>query len=184
MVMDVPPDIQRWYQHMVEQQGMPEEHARMLVQDHLQERQAHADPRTEVAPWQKGPSQTDGPHNYFHQAHLHRPETSMIADDFWRAHGNPQQMTDVHMLRYNKHLVDEGMGLDAFQIHKKVPVDHQDKAIEHLTRPFAPRRDLNFVPAHLFKIPENMNPKPHNSLRLWQMQCPGCITRQRRLSFA
>ena len=70
VVMDVPPDIQRWYQHMVEQQGMPEEHARMLVQDHLQERQAHADPRTEVAPWQQGPSQTDGPHNYFHQAHM------------------------------------------------------------------------------------------------------------------
>ncbi len=51
------------------------------------------------------------------------------------------------------------MGNDAFQIHKKVPVDHQDMAIEHLTAPFAPRRDLNFVPAHLFKIPENMKPQ-------------------------
>ncbi len=131
----------------------------MLVQDHLREQQAQVDPRTEVAPWQQGPSQTSAPHNYFHEAHLHKPETRMIADDFWRGHGNPKEMTDVHVLRYNKHLVDEGLGNDAFQIHKKVPVDHQDKAIEHLTRPFAPRRDLNFVPAHMFRIPEHLKPQ-------------------------
>ena len=38
-------------------------------------------------------------------------------------------------------------------------MQHQDMAIESLTAPFAPRRDLNFVPAHLFRIPEHMKPQ-------------------------
>ena len=120
---------------------------------------------SQEAAWQRGPHATDGPHNYFHEAHVHTPETRIIADDFWRAHGNPRQMTDVHTFRFNKHLVNEGMGRDAYAIHKKVPFNQQDKAIESLTAPFAPRRDLNFVPAHMFKIREDMKPQPLSNLR-------------------
>ncbi len=131
----------------------------MLVQERLQEERWHQDPRTAEAGWQKQPSKTDAYHNYFHEAHKHNPEMAQIADDFWRGHGKPEKMTDVHTLRFNKHLVEIGAGGEAFKVHKKVPHHQQDAAIEHLTRPFAPRRDLQFVPAHMFRIPENM--KPH-----------------------
>ena len=79
------------------------------------------DPQEQEAAWQRGPHATDGPHNYIHEAHIHKPETRMIADEFWHANGKPRQMTDVHTFRFNKHLVNEGMGRDAYEIHKKVP---------------------------------------------------------------
>ena len=58
-----------------------------------------------------------------------------------------------------KHMVNNEMGWDAFQIHKKVPFGQQDGALESLTRPFAPRRDLNFVPAHQSNIPDALKPR-------------------------
>ncbi len=116
-------------------------------------------PREAIADWQQRPSKTDGNHNYFNEAHKHNPEMASLADDFWRGHGNPEKMTDVHTLRFNKYLVEIGAGGEAFKVHKKVPHHMQDAAIEHLTRPFAPRRDLQFVPAHMFRIPENMKPQ-------------------------
>ena len=36
---------------------------------------------------------------------------AQLADDFWRGHGNPVTMTDVHTFRFNKHLVENGMGV-------------------------------------------------------------------------
>ena len=165
MVLDVPPDIQRWYQEMVGS-GMAEEHARAIVQDHLQQMQQR--PQVlETAPWQQFRHASDGPHNYMHEAHMHRPETREIANEFWRAHGNPQRMTDEQVFRFNKYLVNEGFGHDAFQIHKKVPFEQQDLAIESLTRPFEPPRHLNFVPAHMLRISENM--KPVNDQKLQEL---------------
>ena len=97
--MDDPPDLQRWYQEMVEG-GMAEEHARAIVQDHMQAMQRVA-PATQVAPWQQFRHVSDGPHNYFHEAHMHKPETRMIADEFWRGHGNPERMTEEHAFRFS-----------------------------------------------------------------------------------
>ena len=61
----------------------------------------------------------------------------------------------------------KGLATTPFQIHKKVPFDQQDLAIESLTRPFEPRRDLNFVPAHMLRISEHM--KPVNEQKLQEL---------------
>ena len=61
----------------------------------------------------------------------------------------------------------KGLATTPFQIHKKVPFDQQDLAIESLTRPFEPPRHLNFVPAHMLRISENM--KPVNDQKLQEL---------------
>ena len=155
VILDIPPDLQRYYQHCIDR-GMPEEHARMLVQEVLEDRMKY-EHGPGAGSWQQGPHDFNGAHSYFWEAHKYNPETRTLADDFWRYHGMPEPVQGEHAIALNKHMVSTGLGEDAFKIHKQVPWSHQSRDIEALVAPFA--TELPTIDPKDLVFPDILNPE-------------------------
>ena len=93
----------------------------------------------------------------FGGAHKHSPETWDLADGFWRFHGMQEPVQPELALEFNKHLINEGRGEDAFIIHKQVPYQQQSRHIEALTAPFHSR--LPTTAPQGLKFPSELDPE-------------------------
>ena len=133
-MLDVPPDLQRYYQDNIER-GMPEEHARMLVQEALEDRMSYQHGQA-GASWQQGHHPRNGAHNYFWGAHKRNEGTRAVADDFWRYSGMPEPVQGEHAIEMMKHLIIHGFERDAFTIHKDVPFSNSHVKLSRWWRRF------------------------------------------------
>ena len=109
-------------------------------------------------------SRHNGATNFFYEMFHHDNDYADMADGYWRSQGMFEPATPEHAFNIARHMVHSGDGHNAWKIHKKVPHAQQDRAIEHLTLPHAPRRDLQFIPAHLMQTPPNLEPQTLDDL--------------------
>ena len=110
VMLDIPADLQRYYEEQVAK-GMPEERARRNVQEVLEDRMSYQH-GSMGASWQQGHHPRNGAHNYFWGAHKKNEGTRNIAEDFWRYHGMPEPVQGEHAIELNKQLINLGLGKD------------------------------------------------------------------------
>ena len=67
VMLDIPADLQRYYQENIDR-GIPENHARIMVQEVLEDRMSYQH-GSMGASWQQGHHPRNGAHNYFWGAH-------------------------------------------------------------------------------------------------------------------